>query len=794
MNRTEIINRIGLEYYNNNTETGEFSYTKALRNIGKNIADYQNPSWRRRYKDVDIRFYDNELTVLVETKDNYDRYNIDEVYEQLNAYVIYEKQLTTNNIVAMVANTEDDRIIVFYGKNLEITNNYKKNSERVIKSFSEYKRIFSSSVNNKIKVIQSTYSLNEMLNELGINEKIRSQFVGTCLLALKNNLNFEGLSNAQIRTGIEEVLTQLLDRDLNKAMKLTILKSKVLDSQNVKELSKENFQKVLLKIKNEILPFINDSNTQGQDLLNLFFTTFNKYVGKDDKNQAFTPDHIVHFMCKVTGVNRNSYVLDPCCGSGAFLVRALTEARDDCDTDADKEDISKRHIYGIEYEEGAFGLSTTNMLIHGDGNSNVIQGSCFKDLRDCIGKKDRDNNDIKINVVLMNPPYNATRNQSEASYAATWSSKTKTDPSKGFHFVYYIANKINNGKLAVLLPMACAIGSDKETAKFKELMLEKHNLEAVFSLPGEMFHPGSTSKACCMVFNLGIRHERALNPETFFGYYKNDGFVKKKNLGRVEKVDENGIGVWKGIEEMWLDLYTNRKTKAGYSVVKKVTSKDEWLAEAYMETDYSVLNKQKFIDKINDYLAFKCLSGKMNFESKFENEKEIDLNVDSWGKFKIDINSSDLKGLFELRSVFGETTDLLTEGNDVPYIAAKNDINGFKQMCSSLDCETWISDGNCVVFIQLGDGSAGYTTYQAESFIGMNGKIGCGYNPKMNVYSGLFISTVLDLERPKYSFGRSWTGDRLKNTVIKLPIKANGDVDWDYMEKYIKSLPFSNYL
>ena len=71
----------------------------------------------------------------------------------------------------------------------------------------------------------------------------------------------------------------------------------------------------------------------GQDLLNLFFTTFNKYVGKTDKNQAFTPDHIVHFMCRVTGVNRNSIVLDPCCGSGAFLVRALTDALDDCDTE-----------------------------------------------------------------------------------------------------------------------------------------------------------------------------------------------------------------------------------------------------------------------------------------------------------------------------------------------------------------------------------------------------------------------------------------------------------------------------
>ena len=48
----------------------------------------------------------------------------------------------------------------------------------------------------------------------------------------------------------------------------------------------------------------------GQDLLNLFFTTFNKYVGKTDKNQAFTPDHIVHFMCRVTGVNRKNMNLE----------------------------------------------------------------------------------------------------------------------------------------------------------------------------------------------------------------------------------------------------------------------------------------------------------------------------------------------------------------------------------------------------------------------------------------------------------------------------------------------------
>ena len=134
---------------------------------------------------------------------------------------------------------------------------------------------------------------------------------------------------------------------------------------------------ILKYIDNNIIPYINDKNTAGQDLLNLFFTTFNKYVGKSDKNQAFTPDHICGFMSKVLGVNKYSRVLDPCCGSGAFLVRAMTDAMDDCDSEEERENVKRDQIFGIEYELGAFGLASTNMLIHGDGNSNVVQDSLF---------------------------------------------------------------------------------------------------------------------------------------------------------------------------------------------------------------------------------------------------------------------------------------------------------------------------------------------------------------------------------------------------------------------------------
>ena len=344
MNRTAIVNIIGTQYLQSNIENEEFSYQKALKVIGKDINDFYSNNARRKYKNLDLRFSDDKLSVLIETKNNFDKWNQDEIFEQLQHYVDFEKELTGNKVIAIIANTDDDRTLMWQGDNIEI-NDVDVIRNKPILPFEEYQDVYFGAVNNKNKVIQSTYDLNEILHETGINEKIRSQFVGTCLLALKNGLNYNGQSTYQIIGGIEEILTNLLEKNLNKAEKLAILKTKVLESQDVKNLSKEEFQKILTKINSEILPFINDSSTMGQDLLNLFFTTFNKYVGKTDKNQAFTPDHIVHFMCKVTNVNRNSRVLDPCCGSGAFLVRALTEAMDDCDSNADKEKVKKEQIY-----------------------------------------------------------------------------------------------------------------------------------------------------------------------------------------------------------------------------------------------------------------------------------------------------------------------------------------------------------------------------------------------------------------------------------------------------------------
>lgn len=600
MTRTDMICIVGRDYLTSNIENDEFSYPKAFLSASLTFTPIRNASGRA-FEKLDIRFVKEGVTVLIETKQNFTQ--ADE--EQLSAYVEYEKALTGNRTIAILANTTNGGIKVWRGV---VSDGDYMPKETALRTMDEYVDFYTSKVNDKEKVMQNTYRLNELLHRHSVPEKLRSQFVGTCLLALKNGLDYAtpSLTAAQIRTRIREVLEDLLNSDINKAEKLALLNRNVLGDQYVRQLGIAAFREILKFIEDNILPFINDKSTSGQDLLNLFFVTFNKYVGKSDKNQAFTPDHITDFMSKILGVNKHSVVLDPCCGSGSFLVRAMTQALDDCATAAEQENVKKHQIFGIEFDENVYGLATTNMLIHSDGNSNIRQGSCFT-LADWI-------KEARPNIILMNPPYNGQRIHLPQSYISTWPRDKKEDPSKGLYFVKFIADILNSinhqARLAVLLPVACAIGTSGEIARLKREILQENTLDAVFTLPNEIFYPGASASACCMVFRIGVKHTDVSNPDTFFGYFKEDGFKKKKNLGRVEQIDTTtGRSRWFDIEREWIELYRNRRAVDGLSATHRVTGDDEWLCEAYMKTDYTRLTEQDFQQTINDYLAYLVKEG-----------------------------------------------------------------------------------------------------------------------------------------------------------------------------------------
>lgn len=163
-------------------------------------------------------------------------------------------------------------------------------------------------------------------------------------------------------------------------------------------------------------------------------------------------------------------------------------------------------------------------------------------------------------------------------------------------------------------------------------------------------------------------------------------------------------------------------------------------------------------------------------------------DITSWKPFRIkDLFKKADRGKGLPRGKVHSKDDLL-DGDEYFYVGAKKNGNGVMYPCGYN--EEQISKGNCIVFICNGQGSVGYSNYMDVDFMA-SGDVALGYNDRLNKYNALFIVTMLDKERFKYSFGRKW-GRYLLNTEILLPSSDGKNPDWDYMERYIKSLPFGD--
>lgn len=315
------------------------------------------------------------------------------------------------------------------------------------------------------------------------------------------------------------------------------------------------------------------------DALGVFYHEFIKYSGGDGSGLGIvlTPQHLTEFMVELADVNKNSKVADICCGSGGFLVTAMSKMFKGANP-IEAETIRKDRLYGVEQDEGLYTLAIANMIIRQDGKSNIFKGDCFD------AEIAKELKALNINVGLINPPYSLKGGKAE------------------LEFVEQLLEILAvGGTGAVVVPMSCAIGT-----KFKDVrerLFKKHTLKAVFSMPDDIFYPASTN-TCVMIWQAHAPHDP--KQETFFGYCKNDGFVKRKKLGRVDY-----YGLWDDILAQWLKLYRNRDVIDGLSARACVTHSDEWLCEAYMKTDYSALTQDDFQKTVNDYLAHLVKAGEV---------------------------------------------------------------------------------------------------------------------------------------------------------------------------------------
>ena len=160
------------------------------------------------------------------------------------------------------------------------------------------------------------------------------------------------------------------------------------------------------------------------------------------------------------------------------------------------------------------------------------------------------------------------------------------------------------------------------------------------------------------------------------------------------------------------------------------------------------------------------------------------LDTSGWKEFR-------LGDLFDVVPTKGKNTYGLEDGCDLAYIAASRENNGVNRMIAKDNMADFISAGNCLVFIHIGDAAAGFCHYVRDDFVGMAGKTSCGYlkNHVMTETLGLFLAGVIrNVNEGLYSFGESWTGNRLMDTMLPLPATPDGQPDWAYMDAYMSEV------
>lgn len=168
----------------------------------------------------------------------------------------------------------------------------------------------------------------------------------------------------------------------------------------------------------------------------------------------------------------------------------------------------------------------------------------------------------------------------------------------------------------------------------------------------------------------------------------------------------------------------------------------------------------------------------MNVNSvPMENEKIL-LNTSTWRYFN-------LTDLFTISASRDELMDELTQGATTPYVTSSDSNNG---VTSYVEEEATNPAGT--ITANRG-GSVGYFYYQPVAYKATPVDVRI-LSPKFKIstYIGLFLKTILQLEKYRYNYSRKMGSDRLAEFKIKLPAK-NNEPDWQFMENYIKSLPYS---
>lgn len=543
---------------------------------------------------------DKDTILLVECKRNLKDHestqkNMPSKYA-VDGALFYAKHLKDEyNVLAVaVSGTSKENIKVntfYWKKGFETPTELKKAKDTLLEPLNYLNLANGKKMERKFslqEIRELSQIMHEKLRQIKISEKDKPIFIAGILIALQNQDFRSDWNNiSKFSTLVNEMISAIestLDNSDIKKEKIEAIKSsfkRIKSNEKIKTIplgESGSLAWFIEQLEMRILPMMNHYEYT-EDALSIFYHEFIKYSATDGKGLGIvlTPKHLTDFMCKLGEINKQSRVVDICCGSGSFLVTAMGLMCKDANAN-EIIDIKKNGLYGVELDTDLYTLAITNMIIRKDGKSNIVCGDCYsKEITNSLKNK-------HLSLGLINPPY-AQEDKCE------------------LEFVEQLLNVLEPRGLAVaVVPMSCAIGT-----KFKEVrqrLFKKHTLKAVFSMPDDIFYPTGVN-VCVMVWEAHKSHD--VNKLTYFGYCKDDGFVKRKKMGRIDYYNR-----WDDIEKEWLDLYENKKVVDGKSALQCVTANDEWLCEAYMKTDYNELTVNDFEQTIRDFYSYKVKNGGNN--------------------------------------------------------------------------------------------------------------------------------------------------------------------------------------
>ncbi|MFI9226300.1 class I SAM-dependent DNA methyltransferase [Peribacillus frigoritolerans] len=326
------------------------------------------------------------------------------------------------------------------------------------------------------------------------------------------------------------------------------------------------------------------------DILGNFYGEFVKYGGSDGNplGIVLTPRHITNLMAELIDIQPYDKVLDPSCGSGAFLISAMQRMLKLVDSDkrlsekakiAKKKEIKKEHLYGVELNGKLYTIATTNMILRGDGKSNLEKGDMFH-----LQSEAFDGKNGEITKVLMNPPYSQAKKTGIAHLSEISFIKRALEMMKP------------GGKLAAIVPlstMTAPLDSEKE---YKREILENHTLDTVITLNSETFY-GTGTEPCICIFESGKPHDFN-NKKVKFVDFRDDGYEVRKHLGL------HGNGTEKSKREHLIEVLRGDVEDSSKFIVKtKIEADDEWLHAFYYFNDEPP-QEANFMKTMADYVTF----------------------------------------------------------------------------------------------------------------------------------------------------------------------------------------------